>query len=104
MFHPLERLLPGAQPSLELSRLDRFEDLAEFGTGLKTEGDQIVSSHEWRRNDRFVSELLAFPLEEFVVIEHSMAALAINPVQLELLVKGRPGHETVQSSHSHQIG
>src|SRR6266487_3777802 len=94
-FHPLERFVPSAQRSLELACLHRLEDLAELRAWLQTEGDQIVPSHKWRRNDRFLSEFLTLLNEKFVVVEHAMAALAINPVQLKLVVESRPRHETL---------
>src|SRR4029077_15824661 len=100
-FHPLERFLPSAQPSLELARLYRFKNLAKRWAWRQTESDQIVPSHEWRRNDRFVSEFLALPNEKFVVVEHAMAALAVNPVQLKLVVESRPRHKTLQLRHPH---
>src|SRR5919201_2258929 len=101
MFEPFERFLSGTQPSFELARLHRFKDLAKLWARLKTEGDQVVPSYEWRRNNRFVSEFLAFPNKKFVVVEHAMAAFAIDPMQLKLVVKGWPRHETLQFGHPH---
>src|SRR6266542_4547978 len=87
--------------SLELARFDGFENLAKLWTWLQTEGHQIVSSHEWWRNDRFVGEFLAFPEKKFVIVEHSMTALAIDPVQLKLVVKSGSRHKTLQFCHPH---
>src|ERR1044072_4849184 len=83
MFHPLQRLLESAQAPLELSCLNRFENLAELRAWLQTESNQVVSSYKWLRNDRFISEFIALSDEKLVIVEHPMAALAINPVQLK---------------------
>src|SRR4030095_12578339 len=98
-LHPLERFLPRAQPSLELTRLDRFKNLAKLWTWPEPESDQIVPAHEWRRNNWLVSKLFAFAKKKFVVVEHAMAALAINPMQLELVFKSWPRHEALQFCH-----
>src|SRR5580765_4082954 len=60
LFDPRERFISVAHASLQLSRLDCFEDLAKFRARLKTECDQIVTAQQRRRNDRFVSEFFAF--------------------------------------------
>src|ERR1044071_3378583 len=101
MFHPLQRLLESAQASLELSCLNRFENLAELRAWLQTESNQVVSSYKWLRNDRFISEFIALWEEKRVLVKHRMAALEITPVQLSFMVKGRGSHETLQSCHSH---
>src|SRR5205823_13189884 len=100
-FDPLKRFIRVAQASLQLSRLDCLEDLAKFRARLKTERDQIITAYQWRWNDRFVSEFFAFAQQEFVIVQHAMAAFAINPVKFQLLIKGRSRHEPLQFRHSH---
>src|SRR5438874_2410641 len=100
-LHPLERFLPSAQRSLELACLDRFKNLAKFWARPETESDQIVPAYQWRRNNWFVSKLFAFAKEKFVIVEHAMATLAIDPMQLELGIEGRSRHETLQLRHPH---
>src|SRR5882757_727381 len=100
-LHPLERFLPSAQRSLQLTCLDRFKNLAKFRARPETESDQIVPAYQWRRNNWFVSKLFAFAKKKFVVVEHAMTALAIDPMQLEFGVEGRSRHETLQFRHPH---
>ena len=84
-----------------MPRLDRLEDLAEFWSGFQAERYQIIAPHQWRRNDRLVGEFLAFSQEKLVIVEHAMAAFAIDPVQFQLVVKGRSRHKTLQLRESH---
>src|SRR5262249_48670644 len=78
LFDPLKRFIGCTQASLQLSRLDSLEDLAEFRAGPKPERDQIVTAQQWRRNDRFVNEFFAFAQQKFVIVQHAMTAFAIN--------------------------
>src|SRR4029453_13593808 len=76
--HPGEGFLAVAERTFQLPRLDCFEDFAKTGTGLQTKRDQIVALHEGRRDDRFIGKFLPLALEELIVIEHSVAARAID--------------------------
>src|SRR5678816_74815 len=98
-FDPLKRFIRVAQASLKLSRLDCLEDLAKFRARLKTEGDQIITPQQRRRNDRFVSEFFTSTQQKFVIVQHAMTAFAINPVQLQLLVERWSRHEPVSYTH-----
>src|SRR5262249_62239805 len=60
LFDPLKRFIGCTQASLQLSRLDSLEDLAEFRAGPKPERDQIVTAQQCRRHDRVPSEALSF--------------------------------------------
>src|SRR4029077_3432035 len=101
LFDPRKRFIGVAQASLKLSRLDRLEDLAKFRAGLKTERDQIITAQQRRRNNRFVSEFFAFAQQKFVIVQHAMTAFAINPVKLQLLIKGWSRHEPLRPRNSH---
>ena len=41
-LHPLECFLPSAQPSLKLTRLDRFKNLSKLWARPEPKSDQIV--------------------------------------------------------------
>ncbi len=89
------------QRPFQLPRLHRLQNFAEAGTRLESQRKQIIAAHQRRRNDRLVRKLLALPQEEFVVVHHRVTARAIDPMQLQLVLEGRPRHETFQLRHPH---
>src|SRR5207245_4422876 len=101
LFYPLQRLVPCPQRPLYLSGFHRLEDLAKLWTRFETERDQIITAHQGRRNDRFVGEFVALAEKKFIVVEHPMAAFAIDPVQFQLVIKGRSSHKTYPLCYPH---
>src|SRR4030095_12110353 len=93
LLHPLQRFLSRPQLSFELLSLCCLKNFATLRTGLLTERAKILPPHQWWRDDRLGGEFFALPQEKFVIVEHAMAALAIDPMQLQLVIKSWPRHE-----------
>ena len=90
-----------AQRSFELLRLHSFENLTELRPRFHSKRDQIITPHQRRRDDRLIREFLPFLLQKLIVIQHPVAALAIDAMQLELVLESRPRHEAFQFRHPH---
>jgi hypothetical protein len=76
--HPVERFLARFEGAFELARFDCFEYFAELRARFHSQRDQVISRNQGRRNDRLVRELFLFALKKFVIVEHGMAAGAID--------------------------
>src|ERR1700730_11761701 len=100
-LHPLQRFLPIAQCSFQLPRLHCLKYLSNLRSGFQSQREQVITPHEWRWNDRLVREFVSFLPQKIIVLHHAVAALAINPMQLELVFKCRARHEAFQLRHPH---
>src|SRR5438045_6406213 len=101
MLYPGQRFFAILEAAFQLTCFDRFENFTDLRPWLHSQGQQVIAPNEWWRNDRLIRELLFFALEKFIIVEHGMAARAIDTMQLELVPKSRPRHETLQLRHAH---
>ena len=101
--HPLESLLAVGECAFELASLDCFEHASKLRTGFPAHGDKVVSVDERRRDQRFTGELLGFLGEKLVVIEHAVAAHAIELVEKQLVGEVGARHETFEFRYAHLL-
>jgi hypothetical protein len=103
LFEPGEGFLWSGEGTFELGGLDGFEDGAEMGTGLPTEGDEVAAGEERGRDKGFVGEFFGFGLEEVVIVEGAVAALAVDAVEFEFFGEAFAGHEAFQLGGAHVL-
>src|SRR5205823_15026318 len=100
-LYPIERFVARFEGAFKLSRFHCFQDFPKSWTRFHSLRDQIVPRNQGWRNDRLVRELFLFALKKFVIVEHGMAAGAIDPMQLHFLFKSRTRHESFQFGNAH---
>jgi hypothetical protein len=66
------------QRAFQLPRFNCFENFAKFRTRLHSHRNEIVPANQRRWNDWFVREFLPLSQKKLVVVQHPMAARAID--------------------------
>src|SRR5437870_1285407 len=93
-FHPLQRFLARFEGAFELAGFYCFQDFPKSWARFHSQRDQIVPRNQRWRNDWLVRELFLFALKKFVIVEHGMAAGAINAMEFQFIFKSRARHKS----------
>ena len=74
-----------------------------MGAGLPTQGDEVAAGEERGRDEGFVGEFPGLGFEKIVVVEGTVAALAVGAVEFEFFGKTLAGHEAFQFRGAHVL-